>query len=203
MSDSETENPPIKKTEKKKRVMTEEQLERLAKMREKAMAVRKANKEKRLAAAAEAAELKEIEKKEKKLATAERAAKVEKKLKEIKTKRPVVLPTESSSEEEEQPKPIRRKKKKMTIVPDYSDDSDTEIVIRKRKPGRPSKSSKTAPASPLNEEALDYAKSKATEKVVNDDLDEKIRAKFEQFKKEQDDDEVIKLIRHMLPSYKK
>jgi len=196
MSDTEAEeNVPqavkqIQKKIKPKRIMTEEQLNRLAKMREKAQEVRKKKYEERqteLSAKKEAElEEKQLAEQEKIIAKAERAKNIKQKLKQI----------EHSSDSDSPPTPPPRKVKKKTkkiVVPEYSSDSDTEIVIRKK--------TKKKPIKVVEEDDKELTPPLAPNDSTYD-IDNKIKEKFEEYKRQSQDDEVLKLIRHMMPNYK-
>lgn len=210
-SDSEPENikeercPPKCDTTTKpvsKRGCTPEQLERLAKMREKALEARRAKSEARKAEARKRVE----EKEEKRIA--KEVAKVKAK------KGPTVTKVDNSSDSDGgsppsavarskpsidvEPKQKRRRKPVKVAVEQSDSDSDCEIVIRR--PSRKNKARKAASVPEGDDEPVMVDKPKKrvyTEEEVSEMFD----AKLASFKKSQDDDEVMRLVRHMLPNY--
>ena len=153
MSDTEAEDnvPQAVKLQKKikpKRIMTEEQLNRLAKMREKAQEVRKKKYEERQT---ELSAKKEAELEEKQLAEQEK------------------------------------------IIAKAERVKNTEIVIRKK--------TKKKPIKVVEEDDKELTPPLAPNDSTYD-IDNKIKEKFEEYKRQSQDDEVLKLIRHMMPNYK-
>ena len=194
---SDTTSKPVSK-----RGCTPEQLERLAKMREKALEARRAKSEARKAEARKRLE----EKEEKRIA--KEVAKVKAK------KGPTVTKVDNSSDSDGgsppaavakskpsidvEPKQKRRRKPVKVAVEQSDSDSDCEIVIRR--PSRKNKARKAASVPEGDDEPVMVDKPKKrvyTEEEVNEMFD----AKLASFKKSQDDDEVMRLVRHMLPNY--
>ena len=211
-SDEETENVKAKTSKSEchttpkpvsKRACSEEQLERLKNMRVKALEARKAKAEARKDEARRRVEEKE-------------EAKVTKELKKLAAakKRPTPKEVDSGSDSDggsppeavarrppsiDVEKPRRRRKPVKVAVEASSSDSETEIVIRR--PSRKGKAKKpSATVSSVDEEPPTPApigKMYSAEEV-HAMMDEKLKG----FKKTIDDDEISKLIRHMMPNFK-
>jgi hypothetical protein len=189
-----------------KRACSEEQLERLKNMRVKALEARKAKAEARKDEARRRVEEKEelkVTKEVKKLAAAK--------------KRPTPKEVDSGSGSDSDggsppaavarrppsidvgEKPRRRRKPVKVAVEASSSDSETEIVIRR--PSRKGKAKKpSATVSSVDEEPPTPAPTGRmySAEEVSAMMDDKLKG----FKKTIDDDEVMKLIRHMMPNYK-
>ena len=191
-----------------KRTCTPEQLERLKNMRVKALQARKdkseARKEEAKRRVEEVEELK-VTKEVKKLAAAK--------------KRPTPKEVDSGSDSDggsppaavarkppsidvgRDPAPPRRRRKPVKVAVEASSSSDeTEIVIRRpSRKGKSRKPSATVTSTDVEPEDLPQATSSRmySEADVAAMMDEKLKG----FKKTIDDDEVMKLIRHMIPNY--
>ena len=99
------------------------------------------------------------------------------------------------------PAPPRRRRKPVKVAVEASSSSDeTEIVIRRpSRKGKSRKPSATVTSTDVEPEDLPQATSSRmySEADVAAMMDEKLKG----FKKTIDDDEVMKLIRHMIPNY--
>lgn len=191
----------IERKVKPKRVMTPEQLERLAEMRAIAAANREARKAKRDEDMAKEKERREIKKMEKEAEEIEQGLRVKSKLKQLKEKK--ALQSQESSDDEPVIKKKSKKKKKIAIVADSSSDSETEIVIRK--PRRKQKKAEEPP--PKIEPSLPPPELTQPEihstKSIDELVEEKLSARFNEYRKKTEEDETINLIRQLMPNYKR
>lgn len=190
-----------------KREMTEEQLERLAKMRAIAFAnreKRKAERDKEKQEKQQALEKqKEIKKMEEEANIIESGLRVKSKLKQLKEKK--ALEKQESSDEEPVVKKKSKKKKKISIVADSSSDSETEIVIRKprRKTKQVIEKEPMNLLPPQNFNELQTSLPENSAKSIDELVEEKLSARFSEYRKQAQEDETINLIRQLIPNYKR
>ena len=186
----------ISRKPKEKRTCTTEQLERLKAMREKALEARRA----KAAARQEEVKARLAAKEEAKIEEAVRKAKPSRRMKRDDSSDsdggspPVAAASQELPTSVEEKKTKKKRKPVKVALEASSSDSETEIVIRKSRRGR----TKAKPDLP----PLDIPEPKPQQETFTKaEVEAMMDKRLASFKQSSQDDEMLRLIRNMLPNY--